>query len=50
MAMDYLKLIKAQETKDTYTYKNTKDKLNRTDAAICFNKLSRLNNLISHIL
>ena len=43
--MDYLKLTKAQQAKATYAYKNTKGKLHRTDAAIWFNKMCRLNNL-----
>jgi hypothetical protein len=45
MVMDYLELIKTQHAKATYACKNAKEKLHRTDAAIWFNKMRRLNNL-----
>jgi len=41
MVMNYLKLISAQQAKVTHTYKNTKENLHRTKAAIWFNKLCR---------
>jgi hypothetical protein len=50
MVMDYLKLIKAQETKAAYAYSNTKEKFHGTDSDICFNEVCGLNNLTSHIL
>jgi hypothetical protein len=39
MVMNYLKMIIAQQAKLTHTYKNTKENLHRTNAAIWFNKL-----------
>jgi hypothetical protein len=41
IVMNYLKLINAQQAKVTHTYKNTKENLYRTNAAIWFNKLCR---------
>jgi hypothetical protein len=42
--LDHLKLINSQQAKTTYSYKNTKQKLHRTNAAIWFNKMCRLNH------
>jgi hypothetical protein len=48
--MDYLKLIKAPETKARYAYSNTKENFHGTNADICFNEVCGLSNLTSHIL
>jgi hypothetical protein len=42
---DCLKLINALQAKTLHIYKNTKGKLHRNNAAICFNKILRLNYL-----
>jgi len=45
MVTNHLKLINAQKAKIVHTYENKKEKLHRTNAAIWFNKVCRLNNL-----
>jgi hypothetical protein len=41
---EYTELINAQRAKSTYAYKDTKEKLNKINAAIWFNKKWRLNH------
>ena len=45
MVMDNLKLTNAQEEKVTHAYKNTKDKLHRTNIAISSNHMCRSDHL-----
>jgi len=39
MVVDYLKRINAQQAIVTHDYINTNEKLRRTNAVICFNKI-----------
>jgi hypothetical protein len=43
--MEHIKMIKAQQAKATYTYKNTKERLLKTNTAIWFDKMCRSNQL-----
>jgi len=36
-----IKFVSSQQAKQTYQYKNTKEKLYKTNAAICLNKICR---------
>jgi len=36
-----VKFVSAKQAKETYHYKNTKEKLYQTNAAICYNKIYR---------
>jgi len=43
--MEHIKIIKAQQAKATYTYKNTKERLPKTNTAIWFDKTCQSNQL-----
>jgi hypothetical protein len=45
--MDHLKLISDQQAKAKHAYKNAKEKIRRTSAAIWLNKMFQLNYLTS---
>jgi len=45
MVTDYLKLINAQQANITHTHKDMKEKLHRTNASTCFNKICKSNHL-----
>lgn len=40
------KIVTAQQSRVLYNYRNTKQKLFKTDATICFNKMCRINPVI----
>jgi hypothetical protein len=44
MEKDHVKFINAQQAKAVHLYKNTKEKLLKTIAAVWFNKMCRLNH------
>jgi len=37
--MEHIKMINAQQAKATYTYENAKERLLKTNTAICFDKM-----------
>jgi hypothetical protein len=43
--MNNIKFIKARQAKEIYQYKNTKEKLHNTNAAIWYNKICKVQNL-----
>ena len=47
---EHTKLINGQQAKSTYAYKATKQKLRKTKAAICFDKMPLLNHLTPRLL
>jgi hypothetical protein len=44
-----VKLISAQQGREINNYKNTKEKLLKTNAAIWFNKICKIDQLTPHI-
>jgi hypothetical protein len=45
-----VKVIEAQQARIIHHYKNTKDKLLKTNVAIWFNKMCRLNHLMPNYI
>ena len=48
--MDHLKLISSQQAKAKHAYKNAKEKVHRTSAAVWLNKMFQLNHMTSNYI